>query len=114
MNKIKYLLDRKETFPYLLDTCMNSSSNSINDCSKIEFSVHVNEIKETRIYRVQRLVGRLGSNIEQYLGCASLNLPSNIPQIWHHPRGLCLTYENEKVRAKTILRSIKAEIENVE
>ena len=62
-----------------------------------DFSIHVNKLKETQIYRVQRLVGHLRNNIELCLNYVTLNLPSDIPQIWNHPRGLCLTYENEEV-----------------
>ena len=66
-----------------------------------EYSIHVNKFKEAHTYRVQLLVVSLGGNIEICLGYASLNLPSDIPQIWSHPQGLCLTYENEGIRAKT-------------
>ena len=96
-----------------MDACLNSSSNS-DDWLLNEFSIHVNKLKETRTSRIQRLVERFGSNIELCLGYASLNLPSDIPHIWNHPKGLCLTYENEGVCAKTFLRAIKTEIENVQ
>ena len=83
-----------------MDACLNSSSNS-DDWFVNEFSIHVNKFNETHTYRVQLLVISLGSKMEQCLGYASLNLPSDIPQIWNHPEGLCLTYENEGVRTKT-------------
>ena len=106
-------IDRKHIFSFLVDACLNSSIN-FDDWFLNEFCIHVNKFKETRTSRIERLVERFGSNIELWSGNASLNLPSDIPYIWNHPEGLCFTNENEGVGAKTFLRAIKAEIENVQ
>ena len=78
--QIEYLEADIETFPYGTD-----DNETDDDWFMMEFAIMMTkfkEIKQTRAYSVQSLVGNLGGYIGLCLGYAILNLPSTAIEIW--------------------------------
>ena len=78
--QIEYLEADIETFPY-----GTKDNETDEDWFMMEFAIMMTkfkEIKQTRAYSVQSLVGNLGGYIGLCLGYAILNLPSTAIEIW--------------------------------